>query len=91
MLNGYTALLIVKQACLQNAKTKLKGKRRSAHINEVDALVDECLKPLSIISEYQREVACHSFIQELDEKVYDRKFSAKTLALLKRIGIGAHE
>lgn len=91
MPRGYHALLIAKQACLTNTQTKLQGKRRSAHINEVDALVDECQKPLSVISEYQREVACHSFIQELDEKVYDREFSAKTLALLKRIGIGAHE
>ena len=88
MRDPYTALLKAKKAALLVHQERLIGKRRTAHVEEVDSILQDAMRPLSILSDQQCEVACHEFVQQLDEKVYARQFSAKTLALLKRLDIG---
>jgi len=86
MPDPYTSLLNSISNRLTDARNKITHKRQTAHVVEVEQLVRDCESLMT--HPVADESTCHEFVQQLDEKVYARQFSAKTLALLKRLDIG---
>lgn len=86
MPDPYTSLLNSISNRLTDARNKITHKRQTTHVIEVEQLVHDC----ESLTAYPvaDESTCHEFVQVLDERVSARKFTAKTLALLKSLDLG---